>query len=218
MAYIDNNLVVAGTITLNPGAASTITGQAAPLTANGTVVSTNTIDLGIGRDLGEGMDLFMRVQTIAAYTATAAATIEFQIITASDAALTLNVSVIGSSGPVPVSNAVLPSGGSFVVGATYKVATIGTTDFTLIGGANVVGSIFTATGVGAGTGTATLSGLIAGSKLAASLNPLIGSKSQRYLGVKFVVTGTLLTGSSFIDFGIDIQDGQKFYPNGFAIL
>lgn len=44
--------------------------------------------------------------------------------------------------------------GAFLVGTRYTVATIGTTDFTLIGGVNTVGSTFTATGVGAGTGTA----------------------------------------------------------------
>lgn len=45
--------------------------------------------------------------------------------------------------------------GSFVVGQTYTIATVGTTNYTLIGAsANTVGVTFTATGVGAGTGTA----------------------------------------------------------------
>jgi hypothetical protein len=45
--------------------------------------------------------------------------------------------------------------GTFVVGITYKIETIGTTDFTLIGAAsNTVGEDFTATGVGSGNGTA----------------------------------------------------------------
>ena len=49
----------------------------------------------------------------------------------------------------------LVTAGSFVVGITYKIVTVGTTDFTLIGAANNnVGTIFTATGVGSGTGTA----------------------------------------------------------------
>lgn len=47
--------------------------------------------------------------------------------------------------------------GSFVIGAVYTIASVGTTDFTLIGAAsNTVGVTFTATGVGSGTGTATL--------------------------------------------------------------
>jgi hypothetical protein len=48
--------------------------------------------------------------------------------------------------------------GSFVVGKIYRIATVGTTNFTLIGAVNnTVGTHFIATGVGAGTGTAELS-------------------------------------------------------------
>lgn len=47
--------------------------------------------------------------------------------------------------------------GKFVVGTQYRIATIGNTDFTSIGAsANTIGTTFTATGVGAGTGTANL--------------------------------------------------------------
>lgn len=45
--------------------------------------------------------------------------------------------------------------GAFVVGTTYEIMTIGSTDFILIGAtANTVGLNFVATGVGVGTGTA----------------------------------------------------------------
>jgi hypothetical protein len=45
--------------------------------------------------------------------------------------------------------------GSFVVGTTYVIATVGNTDFTLIGAINNdIGTVFTATGPGTGTGTA----------------------------------------------------------------
>ena len=45
--------------------------------------------------------------------------------------------------------------GAFVVGTTYEIMSIGTTDFILIGAtANTVGDTFVATGAGAGTGTA----------------------------------------------------------------
>jgi len=47
--------------------------------------------------------------------------------------------------------------GSFTVGLEYKILTLGTTDFTLIGAsANTVGLYFTASGAGTGTGTASL--------------------------------------------------------------
>jgi hypothetical protein len=45
--------------------------------------------------------------------------------------------------------------GSFVVGLSYTILTVGSTNFTAIGAAsNTVGVTFTATGVGSGTGTA----------------------------------------------------------------
>lgn len=45
--------------------------------------------------------------------------------------------------------------GAFTVGATYRITSIGTTNFVAIGAAaNVTGILFTATGVGSGTGTA----------------------------------------------------------------
>lgn len=48
--------------------------------------------------------------------------------------------------------------GSFVVGRTYRILSLGNTDFTLIGAtSNTVGLHFTATGVGVGTGTAEVS-------------------------------------------------------------
>lgn len=46
--------------------------------------------------------------------------------------------------------------GAFVVGTEYKIITVGSTDFTLIGATDSeIGTVFTATGVGAGSGTAT---------------------------------------------------------------
>jgi hypothetical protein len=47
------------------------------------------------------------------------------------------------------------AGGSFVVGTEYKIVSAGNTDFTAIGAANnTTNTVFTATGVGSGTGTA----------------------------------------------------------------
>ena len=57
-------------------------------------------------------------------------------------------------------NSLLNSGkvqtaGAFVVGVSYTIQSIGSTDFTLIGAsANTVGVVFTASGIGTGTGTA----------------------------------------------------------------
>lgn len=55
----------------------------------------------------------------------------------------------------PTSHNLSITAGSFVVGQEYKILSVGTTDFTLIGAsANTVGVVFTATGAGTGTGTA----------------------------------------------------------------
>lgn len=49
--------------------------------------------------------------------------------------------------------------GSFVVGVSYRITSAGTTDFTTIGAANSnVGTTFTATGAGSGTGAASIAG------------------------------------------------------------
>ena len=46
--------------------------------------------------------------------------------------------------------------GNFIVGTRYVIASVGTTDFTLIGASsNTVGTVFICTGVGSGTGTVT---------------------------------------------------------------
>jgi hypothetical protein len=59
---------------------------------------------------------------------------------------------------VPVAVTQTVTAGSFVIGETYTIVSIGTTDFTAIGASfNGVGQTFTATGVGSGTGTASTS-------------------------------------------------------------
>lgn len=58
----------------------------------------------------------------------------------------------------------LVTAGSFTVGATYQIASVGTTSFTSIGAAsNTVGVVFVATGAGSGTGTANLIGTFSAS-------------------------------------------------------
>ena len=70
-------------------------------------------------------------------------------------------SIIASSAATSTANtSTNTTAGSFTIGNTYQIVTVGTTDFTLIGAsANTVGIIFNATGVGTGTGTAKLVGV-----------------------------------------------------------
>jgi hypothetical protein len=65
------------------------------------------------------------------------------------------VAMAAPSTDVQYETAKQTSAGSFVVGTQYKILTAGTTNFTLIGAANNnVGTTFTATGAGSGTGKA----------------------------------------------------------------
>jgi len=155
--YTDSNLLLSGSIS-STGA---VAGQTVFSVAT-SVLSTNTVDLGLARDIGEGTNLFGRFQvTVAAVGGTS---IEMQVISATDAALTTAVTVLGTTGPIAVASLTL------------------------------------------------------GSRFACDTNPLIGSKGQRYLGLRYISVGTTTAGSVFGDLGTDIQDGQKNYSSGFAVL
>lgn len=63
--------------------------------------------------------------------------------------------LMNQSGITAITPTNLKAAGNFVVTTQYIIVSVGNTDFTAIGAsANVVGTVFTATGVGVGTGTA----------------------------------------------------------------
>lgn len=67
------------------------------------------------------------------------------------------------------------------------------------------------------TGAIVTASLTAGSIWEAVLPPRVGSKGQRYLGVRYVIVGTSTAGSFVTDFGLEQVDSKKFYPSGFVI-
>jgi hypothetical protein len=79
--------------------------------------------------------------------------------------------------------------GSFVVGKSYTIRTVGTTSFTSIGAvANTVGVLFTATGVGSGTGVAI--DMTASAAAAKTIDTLATTLDDRlYAGGKFLFGG-----------------------------
>ena len=93
-------------------------------------------------------------------------------------------------------------GGSFVVGNTYEIVSVGSTSFTSIGAAaNTVGVIFTATGVGSGSGTARLVAEYAFSTTSGSSivttyfdNHGLAAGDSFYVGVSTTVGGIPLFG------------------------
>lgn len=99
--------------------------------------------------------------------------------------------------------------GGFVTGTTYKIATVGTTDFTLIGAANnAVDTIFVANGPGLGTGTA-ISGLTLGTIYRITT---LGTTDFTTLGGANSSIGTVFTASAN-GFG-EVGGGKVAYANG----
>ncbi len=93
---IDQLSVVSGTVP----ATGSMTGLDLLLTASATAVSTDAIDLGIARDIGEGEELFFMIHVIAAVTG--ATSVQWDAIYATNAALSSGVIVGGSTGAIPI--------------------------------------------------------------------------------------------------------------------
>lgn len=131
--YQDNNLILSGSVGATGAIAyQTVTGASA-------VLSTNTIDLGVARDIGTGQDLFLRVQVGTVFGGLTA--LDVEVITADDAALTTNVTSIGALKAIPVAQ--LAAGARFAIDTSP-----------LLGqqGRRYVGARYTPTGTGT-TGT-----------------------------------------------------------------
>ena len=112
---IDNFLTLSGSWASGTWTGQTVTGASA-------VLSTNTVDLSQARDIGEGGELNLRVGVTTGFTGLTALTIE--AIVADDAALTTNVTVIGSAGAVPVASLTTP-GQRVVLGLNPRIASKG---------------------------------------------------------------------------------------------
>ena len=96
---LDNTLLLSGAYS----AAGVLSGQAVTATA----LSTNTYDtapLALGgntpNDIGRGEPLSIAISTLVAAAAAGAATVNFELIQADDAALTVNVETIVQTGPI----------------------------------------------------------------------------------------------------------------------
>ena len=125
-----------------------------------TAYSSETIDLGTARDVGEGTALYMNFALTEAFAN--GTNITFEVVTSANANLSSH-DVIGSS------------------------ATIATAALTL--GKNIV----------------------------VRINPDIAGKGKRYLGARYVVTGTMNAGKVTADVVETIGDGQKYYASGFTV-
>lgn len=86
-----------------------------------TAVSTDTVDLSVARDMGEGGDLYMNFAMTEAFAGGTSTT--FEVIIADNAALSSNVVVIGSS--TAVATADLTLGKNVAVRLNPQIASLG---------------------------------------------------------------------------------------------
>lgn len=68
------------------------------------------------------------------------------------------------------------------------------------------------------TGAIPVASMTAGARFACAINPRLANKGQRYVGARYVSVGTTTAGAVVGDIGLEVQDGQKFYPSGYAVL
>lgn len=136
---LDNLLVVSGSV---PASGST-TGQAALPVAGTPVVSTDTIDLSLARDIGEGEDLYMVFNIVAAYNNLTS--LQFEVIGATNAALSTGVVSLGSSGAVALAAGPSTAGSMIIVRINPQYASLGVrymgARYTTVGTTPTTGSV-----------------------------------------------------------------------------
>lgn len=135
MAILDALTLLSGSI--NP-ANNALSGQSI---TTGSILSTNTIDQGVARDIGQGSPIQFQFRVLTAFASMTS--VEMQIVVADDAALSTNLTVIGSSGAIPVAQLTL--------GATWAVESNPKLGGTAPLGRRYLGARYVL--VGAGTGS-----------------------------------------------------------------
>lgn len=68
------------------------------------------------------------------------------------------------------------------------------------------------------TGAIPTAQLKAGARFACAISPQIASPGKRYLGARFVPTGSFSAGAYTADVGLEVQDGQKATPRGYTVI
>lgn len=115
MTIIDKNLILSG------GYSAAGVTQFQTVTGSAAVLSTNTIDLGTKRDMGEGDCMSLSVVVGTAFAGLTA--LDIEVIIADDAALTTNVESVGALKGVPVAK--LTAGAAFECFVSPQIGSIG---------------------------------------------------------------------------------------------
>lgn len=111
---LDRALVFSGAL----NATGPASGQS--IVGTGTIVSTDVADLVNLRGIGEGQRLQVAFRMVAALVGATAC--EFQVVVADSAALTTNVQVLGTSGPITA--AALVAGAESFIAVNPDIATV----------------------------------------------------------------------------------------------
>lgn len=140
--YLDSQSLVSGSVSptnaLNPQNV---------FATNASVLSTNTVDLLQQRDIGEGLPVAMHVHVGTSFAGGTSA--EFQVITADDPALSVNVLVLSTSDAVPIAK--LTQGTKFALELAARPRVNGQRYIglrTVNVGANTAGAVFAWLGTG----------------------------------------------------------------------
>lgn len=136
------------------------TGTTAPAvtytTAAGNVAHANPIILDSAGRIPSGGEIWLQVG--AGYKFVVKTSADVLLATYDNVPTSAVAPIANDASAIAYEQGYAVTAGSFVVGQTYQIASLGNTDFTLIGAtSNTVGAFFIATGVGSGTGTAYLS-------------------------------------------------------------
>lgn len=145
---------------------------------------------------------------IAAPTTGITTTGTISTISSSGTTVTVNHNAITYTNGQTVTIAATANATDLVSGATARILTLGTTDYTLIGaGSNTVGAFFTATGAGTGDGTVTLNVQGSGKTVAGAAS---GSFTYTTASTQTFAAVTVLTGT------VTVSIRYNLYINGTA--
>lgn len=154
--FFDNNGVILTGGKIYTYAAGTTTPAPTYTTVNGNVSHTNPIILDSAGRLPAGGELWLPIGI--GYKFVIKTSAEVLISTYDNIPSAAQPPAANDADSIMYEQGYTVTAGGFIAGKIYRIASIGSTDFTLIGAAaNTVGLHFIATGAGTGTGTAELS-------------------------------------------------------------
>jgi len=172
------------------------TGATHTATIYNSTVSGNTTAAGTGIAIAAGKKVQVFSDGTNFYAVDAASLTSTLPIASGGTGQTTYTAAFNALAPIQQTGATV-NAGSFIVGNQYSILSVGSTDFTLIGAsANTIGVIFTATGVGSGSGSATNIPTI-GKYLSSTGSTAYWASPDAGGGVSIVSAGSFVVGNTY---------------------